>query len=248
MMNSLEVSKNLFDEKISEIFTSIPEKIDDANTPPWASLIVSSMRGLCSELKNLNNNFSMRIDQLEIRNHVNEQKIKQLEDEKAALEVKLEQTAKELGQAIDDNSQYSRRNCLLLHGIEEDENEHLDAILTNTFNGKLGLQVSVENMVGRTHRIGKQTSGRITRNNKQKVRPIIVKFLSYRTRRAVFQNKKNLKGSGIVITESLTQKRYKLLLAAQEKLGFKSVWTTDGRIMANVNNRYFNINSYDDLT
>ena len=66
---------------------------------------------------------------------------------------------------------------------------------------------------------------------------IIVTFASYRTRSTVFHPKKNLTGTGVVVTESLTSRRYKLLLAAQEKFGHRSVGSIDGRIMATVNNK-----------
>ena len=79
------------------------------------------------------------------------------------------------------------------------------------------------------------------------MRPIIIKFVSYRDRDNVYKNKKHLKGSGTVITESLTKKRYALYLAARKKFGDRNCWTTDGRIMAIAENTYFHIESYDDL-
>ena len=63
----------------------------------------------------------------------------------------------------------------------------------------------------------------------------------------MFFSKKKLKGSGVVITESLTRRHYNLLQAAQEKYGFKSVWTIDGRIMANVDEKKIIITSHTDL-
>ena len=76
----------------------------------------------------------------------------------------------------------------------------------------------------RTHRIGKKrTDG--------KPRPIIVKFCRYNRRRMIFQHKKKLKGKGISITESLTEKRIKELNAARTQYEFKNVWSQDGRIM-----------------
>lgn len=236
-----------FDNKIKEISSLIPHEDLHESTPAWAKFMVEAFQGLCAELRKLNEGFSKRIDQLEIKNHVNEMKIKTLEDEKQNLEAKIENISNDLEREIDDHAQYSRRNCLLLHGVPENDDDDIDEILNETFNNKLNLNISVKDWVDRAHRIGKPKNGRVTRNNKPKVRPIIIKFISYRTRRSVFYTKKNLKGTGLVVTESLTHRRYKLLLAAQEKFGFKNVWSIDGRIMTNVNNKYITINSHTDL-
>ena len=139
---------------------------------------------------------------------------------------------------------------MLIHGVPEVENENIDVVLNQTLNTKMNLGINVQNLVDRAHRLGKPINvgnGRTTRSNKPKVRPIIVKFTSYRTRSRVFYSKKELKGSGCGISESLTKRRYNLYKAAQEKFGFKSVWSIDGRIMASVNNKKTLITSFDDL-
>ena len=46
----------------------------------------------------------------------------------------------------------------------------------------------------------------------------------------VFDKKKMLKGTGTVITENLTKKRYVLFQKCVEKYGRDKVWTLDGRI------------------
>ena len=65
----------------------------------------------------------------------------------------------------------------------------------------------------------------------QSARPIIMKFVSYQDRRAVFGRKKNLKGRKIVLTENLTKRRAELLGKARAKAGVKATWTADGRII-----------------
>ena len=117
-----------------------------------------------------------------------------------------------LEEVIDDQQQYSRRNCLLIHGIEENEGENVDELVQQTISNNLMIDDISISDIDRTHRIGNKKSfhGRVTRHNKPKVRAIIVKFISYRKRRKVFYAKKILKNSGIVITESLTAKRLEL--------------------------------------
>ena len=123
----------------------------------------------------------------------------------------------------DDSEQYFRRNCLLVHGVEEQEQENTDNIVLNVTKEHLNIELSVKDF-GRSHRIGKG-------NSKSKRRPIIVKFISYNDRRAIFNNKKRLKGTGISITESLTAERMRQLKSARDQFGFNNVWSIDGRIM-----------------
>ena len=47
----------------------------------------------------------------------------------------------------------------------------------------------------------------------------------------VFSNKKNLKGSDVSITESLSPKRMEILKKARIEHGFTNVWTSDGKIL-----------------
>ena len=66
----------------------------------------------------------------------------------------------------------------------------------------------------------------------QKVRPIIVKFTSYRRRQQVFSAKKNLKGKYVGISESLTKIRQRIFNLARDAVGYKNVWSQDGKIFA----------------
>jgi len=233
-----EMDANLLQNKLTEICSSIPEEMD-TDTPQWAKIILISIKGLCEELSKNTSTQSKRIDQLEIRC--------------AGLETKLDEKTRQLSRAIDDQEQYSRRNCLLVHGVPETGNkdEDFDKILADVFRNEdtMNLGIKIEEEVSRAHRLGKLSTyaQRTTRNNKLRTRPIIVRFLSYRWRSQVFFAKKHLKGTGIVITENLTSCRHKLSKATQEKFGFKSVWTIDGRIMANVNNKKVVIDDYSDL-
>ena len=81
----------------------------------------------------------------------------------------------------DDSEQYSRRNCLLVHGVEEQEQENIDNMVLNVIKEHLDIELSVKDF-DKPHRIGKS-------NSKSKRRPIIVKFISYNDRRESFNNK-----------------------------------------------------------
>ena len=53
-----------------------------------------------------------------------------MESEVSVLNVKVS----ELTSAVEKEEQYSRRNCLLLHGINENKDEDTDKISLNTLN------------------------------------------------------------------------------------------------------------------
>ena len=146
------------------------------------------------------------------------QRLDKLEHEKNKLETKL---TKAVG-LTDDQQQYSRRNCLLFHGVKEESSEDTDNIVTEICAEKLRLDVG-KSMIDRSHRIR-------PKKKDQKPRPIIIKFCSYRDRSKVFYNKKMLKGSGLTITESLTKTPIDLLNEVQGIVGQGNSWTIDGNI------------------
>ena len=156
-----------------------------------------------------------------------EAEIKKKNDEIADLKKDVKNLATQLynvNNQLDRQEQYSRRNCLLLHGVDETDNEVTDNIIIKTVKDEMNIEISPES-IDRTHRIGKK------QQNSRRPRPIIVKFSTYNNRHKIFKNKKLLKGKGISITESLTQKRVEMLKKAREEYGFKSVWTQDGKIL-----------------
>ena len=122
----------------------------------------------------------------------------------------------------DRQEQYSRKNCLLIHGIPENKNENTDVLAMEVIDTKMDIKIT-ENDIDRTHRIGKP-------KNNGKPRPIILKFVRYNDRKKVFFSKKLLKVSGVPITESLTAFRMKKLTNTRETFGFRNVWTVDKRI------------------
>ena len=142
----------------------------------------------------------------------------------------LEDEKESQGKEIDDLEQYSGRNCLLLHGVVETNDECTDDIIIKTCAEELGIDVKQEDL-DRSHRLCK------VKRNDNKPRPIIVKFARYAVRNKVFSNEKKLKGIKLMITKSLTVYRMKLLDKLRQKYGVRNAYTYDGCVMYKENKK-----------
>lgn len=127
----------------------------------------------------------------------------------------------------DELEQYSRRSNIRIFGIPETEKEDVGQLVIQLFTQKLGLSIALSD-IDRTHRTGIKSD---------KVRPIIVKFVSYRVKASVLTARKLLKGTSISIKEDLTKQRYLILTSALKKYGTRNVWSNDGRIFASENGK-----------
>ncbi|KAI5693145.1 hypothetical protein M8J76_010773 [Diaphorina citri] len=132
------------------------------------------------------------------------------------------------GEHLDRLETYSRRTCILIHGIPEDQAQTEVQCLqaaSDLFRNQLELDIPVSRME-RAHRLGpRRTDGT------PRPRPVIVKFFSYQDKRAVFYNKKKLKGRTVSVTESLTKTRLDILKKARDHFQARNVWTSDGKIV-----------------
>ena len=96
----------------------------------------------------------------------------------------------DLEKKIERQEQYSRRNCIIIHGLKEEKNESTNDKVVKLFREELNEDVLLEDL-DRTHRIGKK------KDSSSKPHPIIVKFARYNIREKVFKSKKKLKGKNI---------------------------------------------------
>ena len=159
-----------------------------------------------------------RFDKLELELKEKDKKIAALENNMN----RMTKTLENLNHKLDQQEQYSRRNCLLIHNVPEEKDENTDDKVINVIQEKVGENVGIED-IDRTHRLGAYRTG--------KVRPIIIKFSRYHTRNRVFRKKKNLKGKSVSITENLTKVRMQALNDARKTHGFENVWSSDGKIL-----------------
>ena len=102
----------------------------------------------------------------------------------------------------------------------------------------MGIELSLQN-IDRSHQLGLKAQREvlpkpeeIRQVKHQKVRPTFVKFTLYQRRQQVFSAKKNLKGKHFGISENLTKTRQRIFNLAKDAVGYKNVWSQDGKIFA----------------
>ena len=104
---------------------------------------------------------------MERDNRKKEEKINKLEEKTRKIDKKID----DLNRVIDRHEQNSRRNCILVHGVKESENEDTDVVVTETLNELLQEKIT-DVVIDRSHRIAKLKKGKHSR-------PIIIKFARY---------------------------------------------------------------------
>ena len=125
---------------------------------------------------------------------------------------------------LDDQEQYSRRDCVRIWTNEPEKNgEDTDAIVA-AIATKMNVPLNPDE-VCRSHRVGKK--------NGDKSRAIICRFISWRVKRRYMKGRPALKHTTIFISDDLTRKRSHLFYLARQKKKSHlchSCWTFDGRI------------------
>ena len=109
------------------------------------------------QLRHLNetvNFICTKFDEYEKERKGRKQIIKNLEEHVSVMSKKVENLEKE----IDKHEQYSRQNCLLVHGIVETDDEVTDDLVIKTISPKMKIEISPVDL-DRTHRIGKKKAG-----------------------------------------------------------------------------------------
>lgn len=130
---------------------------------------------------------------------------------------------------LDDYEQYSRRNCLIITGLDIsglDESMAEHKFMNLMFKMELDHLIT-PNSIERIHPIGKKVD-----------KKCIVKFVSYKERRILYESRM-FTPNGVYINESLTKVRNDLLYKCRQlkKNGkIKGCWSNDGVIQVKFNN------------
>ena len=157
-------------------------------------------------------------------------KLREIKDDNTKLKKDnkaLKKRVKKLETAMDDAEQYSRRNCLRISKMTEQENEDTDQLVLQVAE-TVGAAINLSD-IDRSHRLGKPGN--------RLVRDIIVRFTSYRARAKLMSKRSNLKTSelrGVYVNEDLTRLRSKLLFEARNRVKAKRLlgaWSSDGRVL-----------------
>ena len=186
----------------------------------------------------------------------------QLESEKVvALEAKVKVLENQLASyqnALEEHEQYSRRNCLRIHGIVEKPDEQTDDVVIKLIRDKLEIAIRPEDL-DRSHRVpvrAQDLGDRRRPHHGREVaddlspppKPIIIKFARYNVRQQVYAARHNLKGTKVYIHEDLTRERSKLVYQARNHDMVKKIWTNDGRIsVLTKNDKKVKIRTINDL-
>ena len=170
----------------------------------------------------------------------------------ATLKISVEQLADQIYQNqrhLDDLEQYSRSNCLILHGctnLPEKKASNLDFenFVLKTLNSRIKLSQPIINTdIDICH---------VLPSRKAK-NPIIIKFVRRTVRNLVFANKSQLKAAKnsdpkLSLTESLTKRRFQLLAKSQEAFRFQNVWTLKGNIYCYFEGKRHYIDDFGDIS
>ena len=180
------------------------------------------------------------------------QQLKKMEEAISRLETTVKEIARQTSEnkrAIDDLEQYSRRNCLILHGCrdipkKESSYTEFESYVVNKLNLRLGLSHRIKTFdIDTCH---------ILPSRKKDTSPIIIKFVRQSVRDSIYSSKKNLKSEEenaekLSITESLTKRRLALVEEARNAFGFRNVWTFYGNVYCFFKNKRQVIDNFGDI-
>ena len=96
-------------------------------------------------------NLTQKFDEYEKDGHEKDAIIATLQSELKSASMKVE----DLEKKMERQEQYSRRNCILIHGLKEEINESTDDRVLKLFREELNEDVLLADL-DRTHRIGKK--------------------------------------------------------------------------------------------
>nr|CAH7720210.1 unnamed protein product [Callosobruchus chinensis] len=130
----------------------------------------------------------------------------------------------------DKMDQDCRKNNLRIFNMVEEERENIPQKIVELVTLK---------WVSPLQRIGQKTE--------QKSRAIFLSLKGYVIRNKIFNNKKLLKGTRVVIKEDLTTLRVNLMSRVIVKTSLKSAWTSEGKIYVKYNGKICKIVSSNDF-
>ena len=196
------------EENTNELLNNLPDDV-----PVWGQALISLIKLMLGELRT--------ISKLNDKVAVNSTVVNNLKQENTTLKGRIT----DLEIRVDENEQHDRNINLLLKGVAEDKDEDTTGKFVNTLNKFLPQTKSMKpEEIKRSHRLGKFNP------RAKHPRPIIARFDKEVRKIEIFREKKVLKGKGVTLSENLTARRKDIYNAACNLLGYKNVWSLEGRI------------------
>ena len=112
-----------FQDKLDKFIDNVSELSKNNSIPKWFKPFVTSFQNFAMDVGG-------HISELEGRLAVQKTVCDRLEGERT----KLQREIKLLQDELDDLQQYSRRTCLLIHGVQEKPAENVEAVVTDIVN------------------------------------------------------------------------------------------------------------------
>jgi hypothetical protein len=242
----------------SSLLSQIKSQLDSLQEKVVTKGDLDAMRNdLRSEIDTLIQTFVKRIDGLE-------EKVEKIEKERD--EMKLEVNAvrdmnselfqrlnkhdsqiRSFRKAQNDQEQQNRKWNVRVYNVEEvkpEDTETSHDCITKcckVFSDLVGVPVSEEE-VEVAHRVGNRapppgnSSSGTQGQRRARPRPIILRFMSRKTRDKVLRERRKLKGKGVSIGEDLTHMNFNLLKQAADHSATMDAWTTNGKVIAKLKN------------
>jgi len=178
--------------------------------------------------------------------------LQEISDLITTIQVSVESLSEKVGKNerwLDSLEQYSRSNCLILHGSQPpspstNDYTSFEKHVMNTINANLDLPTPITNTdIDICHPLP-------SHKNKN---PVIVKFVRRSVRNLVYSHKKDLKKVNkdlehkLSITESLTKRRLRLLGEARKVFQFQNVWSINGEIFCSFAGQKHHIDDFHDI-
>ncbi|KAG5891144.1 hypothetical protein JTB14_005479 [Gonioctena quinquepunctata] len=194
-----------------------------------------------SLIKNVTDHLNSKLDEI-----MSKQQVK-LEECESKI-VSLQRENENLQYQVDRHEQFHRRNCVRIFGLQEGEDENTEDMIHNLLNKTMKLKINVTANTEYCYRVGRPNiKTTAEERNQTKPRAILIRFLKFKDRQKVMENRQQLKGSGVVIREDLSKKKLDLMKSAANKYSYRNVWSMNGEVFVNDSGRKKKIVKLSDL-
>lgn len=140
---------------------------------------------------------------------------------------------------LDDCKQHEKRNHVCLYGIPEEDDENIRRKMMQIFKDTMKISLTSDD-IERVYRVGERKG--------QKERPVIIALGRYQNKKKLFDHRKHLKGSKMVICGDLTPRKLELLSKLGKKFGRRNIYSFDGNIYVKMGDKRKKISSVHDFS